>query len=421
MDRKIKEDIIQTIKNLRILSMNIVNHHLRIKESTSHHIMSGKFDYEAISRLIPFEKNYLLKMKNDTDFLYNSSIKKYFDFAPESDPFLIAISGPEDNKEIVKDKDTKALTTEHNAENKPADNGNNNMQEINDQNKPVNYNTGDNATPNEYLEDKIYKNNENNNYKSKKITVEIPKEISEIIKSCQFSILQELIYNEIGINAFNKNDITSTTGKSSISIKSTKTIRSKPIINNKNILGEKSQLYPISTSNANNNDSKSKSNSKNIKKTGLRPIESYNTANSNNSNLNNIVLNNPAYVSNSNNNNTYAGIAPKIQYSNYNTNSNNNININNNNNYNINTNDFLINSKTPDAKYLASNNYQSLNQMFAVGNTNNNNSNNNYASFQNISAINNNNNPITNAKKLLNFNAYSVNSKSIFNNFFFYK
>ena len=111
MDKKIKDDIIQTIKNLRILSMNIINHYIRIKETTSHHLMNAKFDPEALNKLISFDGNYVLKMKNDTDFLFNSSMKKYFDFASESDPFLIAISG---------------LDKETTSESKNFDNGNNN-------------------------------------------------------------------------------------------------------------------------------------------------------------------------------------------------------------------------------------------------------------------------------------------------------
>ena len=97
LEKKIKDDIVQTFRNLRILSMNIVNHYMRIKENTSHHILSGKFDSDILFKLIQYDKNYILKLKNDTDFLYGSSINKYFDFAPESDPFLIALSGKTEN------------------------------------------------------------------------------------------------------------------------------------------------------------------------------------------------------------------------------------------------------------------------------------------------------------------------------------
>ncbi len=160
--------------------MNIINHYIRIKESTSHHIINKKYDPELINKLIYSDKNYLIKMKNDTDFLYNSSMKKYFDFAPESDPFLIAISGNE------KDNDK--------SEKEYYDNGNINK-----------------------LEDESFTNN------PEKVNIKIPKEIFDMIKNCQFLILQELIYNEINSYTIcNKGDIISNTGKSSISIKSVK-------------------------------------------------------------------------------------------------------------------------------------------------------------------------------------------------------
>ena len=92
IDDKIKEDIIQTIKNLRILSMNIVNHYIKIKEIACLNIINGKFDFDFLNRLTTFDRNYILKMKNDIDFLYNSSVNKYFKFSSESDPFLISIS-----------------------------------------------------------------------------------------------------------------------------------------------------------------------------------------------------------------------------------------------------------------------------------------------------------------------------------------
>jgi len=37
-------------------------------------------------------------MKNDTDFLHSSSLNKYFNFAVNSDPFLICMSDVDNTK-----------------------------------------------------------------------------------------------------------------------------------------------------------------------------------------------------------------------------------------------------------------------------------------------------------------------------------
>jgi hypothetical protein len=92
--------------NLRIFSVNIINHFVKLRETCSFGIIGGKFDLNSISQNYNYDRNYLIKMKNDTDFLHNSNLRKFFNFSTDSDPFLVAVS---DSK---KDKTTIPLTDE---------------------------------------------------------------------------------------------------------------------------------------------------------------------------------------------------------------------------------------------------------------------------------------------------------------------
>ena len=86
---KLITDIIKTLGDLRTISLSIVNSYLSIRKEISYDVVMNKHDIDLI---VNFNKNYLLQMKNDTDFLAKTSLSKYFSFANESDPFLTAIA-----------------------------------------------------------------------------------------------------------------------------------------------------------------------------------------------------------------------------------------------------------------------------------------------------------------------------------------
>jgi len=91
-DRTLSE-IVHCIKNIRILSINIVNHLSKIRELCSYNVLGGKFDLEKINKVYLFDRNYLIKMKYDLDFLKNSRIANFYEIeCEESDPFLVFIN-----------------------------------------------------------------------------------------------------------------------------------------------------------------------------------------------------------------------------------------------------------------------------------------------------------------------------------------
>ena len=89
-NEKTLTDVVNCIKNIRILSINIVNHISKIRELSSYNVLGGKYDMEKINKIYLFDKNYLIKMKYDMDFLKTSRLTYYFEIdCEESDPFLI--------------------------------------------------------------------------------------------------------------------------------------------------------------------------------------------------------------------------------------------------------------------------------------------------------------------------------------------
>jgi hypothetical protein len=92
ISEKLLNDMIQCIKNIRIQSINIVNHFNKIREICSYNVLGGKFNLEKINKVYLYDRNYLIKMKFDLDFLKNTNLEQHFNFSRESDPFLLATS-----------------------------------------------------------------------------------------------------------------------------------------------------------------------------------------------------------------------------------------------------------------------------------------------------------------------------------------
>jgi hypothetical protein len=92
IDPKIIGDIAQTLKNLRIVSINVITQFVKIRDISSFGVLCGKYDFNIIKNNYNFDRNYMLKLKNDTDFLFYSNISQNFNFSKDSDPFLLATS-----------------------------------------------------------------------------------------------------------------------------------------------------------------------------------------------------------------------------------------------------------------------------------------------------------------------------------------
>ena len=62
-------NIIGLIKSLRLNSVNVVTHFLKVREITTYYNLVGKIDMKLINKEYKYNENYLLKMITDKNFL----------------------------------------------------------------------------------------------------------------------------------------------------------------------------------------------------------------------------------------------------------------------------------------------------------------------------------------------------------------
>ena len=87
-------NMIGLIKSLRINSVNVITHFLKVREIVTYYNLVGKIDMNLISKEYNYEQNYLAKMRDDMSFLGESpKLAKYFDMNNyEIDAFLTNFS-----------------------------------------------------------------------------------------------------------------------------------------------------------------------------------------------------------------------------------------------------------------------------------------------------------------------------------------
>ena len=91
-DNTIMKQINEQIANLRLHSVNICFKIKKIKNKIYEGHIYGKYDLDAISKKFGFDKDYLIKMKEEMIFLKKGKINKYFKIGRNPDPFLINCS-----------------------------------------------------------------------------------------------------------------------------------------------------------------------------------------------------------------------------------------------------------------------------------------------------------------------------------------
>ena len=147
---------ISLLIDLRKISIIIVDNYGKLRQLIGYDLYINKFENDKI---IDYNKDYLIEMKNDTDFLSSSNLANYFSFANENDPFLTAIAN---------------------------------------------------------------NNNNNNNNLNQYISIPIDEELLNNIKNCQYILLNEILNNELIRNNYNYRNLTCPTNNSSHSLISVK-------------------------------------------------------------------------------------------------------------------------------------------------------------------------------------------------------
>ena len=89
---KLEIEIENILKSLRLHTINTVCLFSKFRNQYSYYFTSGKIDINQMEKGYEFPKNYLLKIKSDTNFLQCSSLAYLYDFSKcENDPFFLSL------------------------------------------------------------------------------------------------------------------------------------------------------------------------------------------------------------------------------------------------------------------------------------------------------------------------------------------
>ena len=90
---EIEDEIHKSLSALRIKGINVVNQIRKIKMKYSNFINIGKIDIDILNDKYGYDKNYLIQLINDLDFLKDSNLKHIYHFSEKGqDPFLLSLS-----------------------------------------------------------------------------------------------------------------------------------------------------------------------------------------------------------------------------------------------------------------------------------------------------------------------------------------
>lgn len=84
--------IINEIQNVRMSTINVVNQMNKIRNKYSFCIYGGKYNIDTLGKKFSFDKNYLIKMKEEMTFLKYGYIKYFFNINESVDPFMLSAS-----------------------------------------------------------------------------------------------------------------------------------------------------------------------------------------------------------------------------------------------------------------------------------------------------------------------------------------
>ena len=108
--KEIENDINNCLKILRINSINVVHQFHKFHSINNYLITSDKIDINKFKKKYGYNKEYLLEMKNDLDFLISSNINQIYNFKI-NDPFLINLI-PDKNYSEKNEKYKKVMASE---------------------------------------------------------------------------------------------------------------------------------------------------------------------------------------------------------------------------------------------------------------------------------------------------------------------
>ena len=186
---EIEQNIYKCLSSLRIKGINTVSIIKKFKMKYSYLINIGKIDVNYLSEVYGYNKNYIIKLLNDLNFLKDTNnIKEIYYFSPKGeDPFLLSLTG---EKDLISNYKYKENELEKQYENEFEDLDGDNKRYNNYESKPENVNYV-------LINGKKYK------------TLPISKELLGIVKKLIYYLNQEKLFHMVkfGENSLNNQEI----------------------------------------------------------------------------------------------------------------------------------------------------------------------------------------------------------------------
>jgi len=101
-NEEIMEFISNEIQKLRKCTINIVNSFVNFRKEINQFSMDGKYNINRLEKRFCFDRNYLIKMKEELHFIKDGYIKFFFDVNDDNSPFLIKASENNSNESFIR-------------------------------------------------------------------------------------------------------------------------------------------------------------------------------------------------------------------------------------------------------------------------------------------------------------------------------
>ena len=183
---ELEKEIYKSLLSLRFKGINVVSQIRKIKMKYSYFINIGKIDLNYLKDKYGYDKNHLIKLINDLDFLRDSHLNNLYHFSEKGqDPFLVSLSLKMSNTNIISSVNSKETKNEIFSEFEDYD--------LNSKN-----------------DDDIEENSDKNiiKIKGKKYKVlPMTQEIWDIIKKLMYYLTQEILFNMVKLEKEEMNNL----------------------------------------------------------------------------------------------------------------------------------------------------------------------------------------------------------------------
>ena len=179
---EIDEEIHKSLCALRIKGINVVSQIRKIKMKYSNLINIGKIDTNFLKEKYGYDKNYLIQLINDLDFLKNSNLKNLYHFSQKGqDPFLLSLSSKSEKANILSNSISRETKTD--------------FFNVEEEDELISKIENDNKDNTIITKGKKYK------------TLSMTKEIWSIVKKLMYYLSQEILFNMVKLEQEEMNNL----------------------------------------------------------------------------------------------------------------------------------------------------------------------------------------------------------------------